>query len=221
MKPNRYQLWFESDGGKLKVQLPVNPEKLTVKKTSTNSSVTVMDLGEVTSFGEQTLSEISFSSIFPAKYFTGCSVEKPLFPAGYVAIFTRFMTEKKPVRFTATNFGIVMYVTIESFQYSESGGDVGTYEYSLTMKEYRSAKVKQIKLNKNTEKASVEKKKPTRVNNKNVPKTYTVKSGDCLWNIAKKFYGKGSEYMKIYNANKSIIGSNPNLIYAGQIFTIP
>ena len=41
-----------------------------------------------------------------------------------------------------------MYVTVESFQYSESGGDVGTYEYSLTLKEYRSARVRQINLDK-------------------------------------------------------------------------
>ena len=52
-------------------------------------------------------------------------------------------------------------------------------------------------------------------------KTYTVKKGDCLWNIAKAFYGKGSDYTKIYNANKGTIGSNPNLIYPGQVFTIP
>ena len=52
-------------------------------------------------------------------------------------------------------------------------------------------------------------------------KTYTVKKGDCLWNIAKKFYGKGSDYTKIYNANKGTIGKNPNLIYPGQVFTIP
>ena len=49
---------------------------------------------------------------------------------------------------------------------------------------------------------------------------YTVKRGDCLWNIAKKFYGNGSKYTVIYNANKSKI-KNPNLIYPGQVFWIP
>ena len=34
-------------------------------------------------------------------------------------------------------------------------------------------------------------------------------------------YGDGSQYTKIYNANKGVIGSNPNLIRAGQVFTIP
>ena len=51
-------------------------------------------------------------------------------------------------------------------------------------------------------------------------RTYTVKKGDCLWNIAKKFYGKGSAYTKIYDANTNKI-ANPNLIYPGQIFVIP
>lgn len=51
-------------------------------------------------------------------------------------------------------------------------------------------------------------------------RTYTVKRGDCLWNIAKKFYGKGSAYTKIYDANTNQI-ANPNLIYPGQVFVIP
>jgi nucleoid-associated protein YgaU len=51
--------------------------------------------------------------------------------------------------------------------------------------------------------------------------TYTVVKGDCLWNISKKFYGSGAKYTIIYNANKSVIGGNPNLIYPGQVLTIP
>ena len=54
--------------------------------------------------------------------------------------------------------------------------------------------------------------KPTR--------TYTVRSGDCLWNIAKKYYGNGSLYTKIFNANRDKI-RNANLIYPGQVFVIP
>lgn len=51
-------------------------------------------------------------------------------------------------------------------------------------------------------------------------KTYTVKAGDCLWAIAAKYYGNGADYTKIYNANTDKI-SNPNLIYVGQVLTIP
>ncbi len=50
---------------------------------------------------------------------------------------------------------------------------------------------------------------------------YTVKKGDNLWNLARKFYGSGADHTKIYEANRNTIGKNPNLIYAGQTLTIP
>lgn len=50
---------------------------------------------------------------------------------------------------------------------------------------------------------------------------YTVKSGDYLVKIAQKVYGDGTKWRKIYNANRSVIGSNPNLIQIGQVLTIP
>lgn len=48
--------------------------------------------------------------------------------------------------------------------------------------------------------------------------TYTVKSGDTLSGIGSRY---GISWNKIYNANKSVIGSNPNRIYPGQTLTIP
>lgn len=51
-------------------------------------------------------------------------------------------------------------------------------------------------------------------------RNYTVKTGDCLWNIAKSFYRNGAEFTKILEANKEQI-KNSNLIYPGQILTIP
>lgn len=48
-------------------------------------------------------------------------------------------------------------------------------------------------------------------------KTYTVKSGDTLSGIASKY---GTSWQKIYNDNKSVIGSNPNLIKPGQVLKI-
>ena len=44
--------------------------------------------------------------------------------------------------------------------------------------------------------------------------TYTVKRGDSLSKIAKQLGFKS--WQDLYALNKSIIGSNPNLIYAGQ-----
>lgn len=53
------------------------------------------------------------------------------------------------------------------------------------------------------------------------PETYTVKAGDNLSLIAKKLYGDARRWQSIYNANKEIIGKNPNLIFARQVLVIP
>ena len=50
-------------------------------------------------------------------------------------------------------------------------------------------------------------------------KTYTVQSGDCLWALAEKYYGDGTQYKRLAAANPFI--TNPNLIYPGQVLTIP
>jgi len=52
---------------------------------------------------------------------------------------------------------------------------------------------------------------------------HTVESGDSLSYLAKKYYDSGSKenWMKIYEANKELIGDNPNMIKIGQVLKIP
>ncbi len=51
--------------------------------------------------------------------------------------------------------------------------------------------------------------------------TYTVVSGDSLSKIAKNHYGDASKWHQIYDANKAVVGSNPDLIEVGQVLTLP
>lgn len=48
-------------------------------------------------------------------------------------------------------------------------------------------------------------------------KTHTVKAGENLTTIAKKY---GTSWEKIYEKNKKVIGSNPNIIKAGVVLKI-
>jgi len=50
--------------------------------------------------------------------------------------------------------------------------------------------------------------------------TYTVQPGDTLWKISKQFYGEGSHYMRIFEANQSTL-KNPDHILPGQELVIP
>lgn len=52
------------------------------------------------------------------------------------------------------------------------------------------------------------------------PVTVTVQPGYTLWGIAKRQMGDGILYVQVYEANKDKI-KNPDLIYPGQVFTVP
>ena len=51
-------------------------------------------------------------------------------------------------------------------------------------------------------------------------RTYTVQSGDSLWKIAQRAYGKGAQWGRIYDANRSVIRADYT-IFPGQVLTIP
>lgn len=51
--------------------------------------------------------------------------------------------------------------------------------------------------------------------------SYTVVSGDSLSKIAKSHYDDASKWHQIYDANKALIGDNPDHIEVGQVLTIP
>jgi nucleoid-associated protein YgaU len=50
---------------------------------------------------------------------------------------------------------------------------------------------------------------------------YTVKSGDNLSDIALKFYRDSNRWPEIYDANKQIIGDDPDIIQPGMRLSIP
>ncbi len=47
-----------------------------------------------------------------------------------------------------------------------------------------------------------------------------VGDGHSLWRIARRYYGQGIAYKKLYQSNRDLI-RNPDLIYPGQIFAAP
>ncbi|MEX0308196.1 MAG: LysM peptidoglycan-binding domain-containing protein [Ruegeria sp.] len=51
-------------------------------------------------------------------------------------------------------------------------------------------------------------------------RSVTVQKGDTLWAISRDRFGDGVLYVKLFEANKDAI-RDPDLIYPGQIFTIP
>lgn len=180
---------------------------------------------------EATLTDVSFDLILPqAAYpFTNGGAQSA---QTYLNLFERLKKSKEPFQWIlnrsrpsgAALFYSNLTVGMEDYQITDDvkeGMDIGV---SVKLRQYRAFGTKTVKLSPPTAPsqpatATVE---PPRRETSNAPKnsSYTVKSGDCLWNIAKKQLGDGSRWKEIYELNKDKI-KNPNLIYPDQSLTLP
>ena len=207
------EFWLQKEHDS-KLQLPVKPSEYTVTVSHNNTAVNVIQLGDINLIGKTGLREISLSSFFPAKdyNFSNNSVRKT--PLSYVKKIDEWRNSGEPIRVIITGV-LNMECTIESFSYGEQDATRDIY-YTLQLKEYKKPKLKNAVVTV-TDNSST---RTTKAEDSNAGRTYTVKSGDCLWKIAKQFYGNGVEYPKIYNANKDKI-KNPDLIITGWVLIIP
>lgn len=208
-----------------RVALPMLPQSVKLQTSGKFQSYDIINAGEIKIPKGQNLTEISWSNtILPgAKRKNASYVKRQHWkaPNEIISTFENWRKNGTRLKLMITETVINHDVYLDSFTAEASGGS-GDYEYSITFVEAKDLMIYTVN------ELGLQPKSPT---NNNVssntrpaaiqPTTYTVKPGDCLWAIAKKYLGKGSRYMEIYNANKATIGSNPSLIYPGQVLSIP
>ena len=222
-----YAIFFDYNNSTYR--LPVNPEKLEITKTQANEKYQVLGTGQVTIPSYAELYEYAFSAEFPhtrQHYIETAGDFKG--PDFYTTLFDSWRENKTVVRFIAHN-GITKdintLVLIESCTETENAGEDGDKYIEFKLLQYREFGKREVAVVKRSSGGGREKAKPKpakkRVSrNPKGRRTYTVKRGDTLWAIARRYYGSGSKYPKIFNANRNKI-RNPNLIYPGQVFVIP
>lgn len=131
------------------VQLPVNPEKVSVKFKSDNSVKEIISLGEINILRDRKLAEISFESFFPQYDWFPAIRTRGKFktPDFYKNFFKQIQEDKKPCRLVITGIGITVKCSIENFDFYHQSGDHEDAYYSLDFKEYRDYHISQIKIN--------------------------------------------------------------------------
>lgn len=216
------------------VLLPVPPEKLELKIGNKNKTYDLINYTEINVLKNAGLTEIEFEILLPnvkypfAMYTNGFQDAKY-----YLGILENLKINRSAFQFIVSRkfpSGKVIYdtnikVALEEYTITEDAKDGFDTKVKIKLKQYREYSTKTVQVTIKQYKPP----EPVRVvttnntaNSTPAPsgQNYTVKKGDCLWNIAKKFYGNGSKYTTIYNANRDKI-KNPNLIYPGQVFWIP
>ena len=139
-------------------------------------------------------------------------------------------------RKNGTLINLVLYcypfINLDVFVSEYSGtakGGFGDWEYTVKFREKRELTLWAIKPKK--EEASPDSSEEPK---RDVPetRTYTIKTGDCLWNIASSQLGNGLRWTEIYDLNYDALEAeaqkhnkhftkNYPVIYTGTVITLP
>lgn len=234
-----YNFYF-SDGGDV-LTFPITPGELTIKVGSNNKVVTLISEGDINILKSPSLTEIEFEARFPMRKYP-YSREYSAFQ-NYFDKFKDLKENKKPFRFIVARemmkggrtWDTNILVALEEFEINEDADEGDDVLITFTLKQYKEYGVKQLpasSIKTTTSTSSITRPNTNAPSSNNKSSSYTIKNGDCLWNIAKKFYGDGSKWTKIYNTNKSAIeadakkhgkssSSNGHWVWAGLKLTIP
>lgn len=174
------------------ITMPLLPEEISYSSTARFQEYEILDLGEVKLPRGRNLNTYSWDATFPSikreylPFLHGGKLQKPEVYINHIEYWKNNQRKVNlMIQSTALNQRTVY---IEEFSYRMTS--IGDYQYSISL-------VDAVDLILNKQKK--------RVSGKNTKK-YKVKSKkETLRDIAKKFYGDGSKYKRIYNANKALI----------------
>lgn len=216
------------------ILLPITPSKLDIVQNSGNKSMILMDGSQINILKGVLLREISFQFEIPLVRVLHARYKKGRVRSAkwYDRRIRALQFQNKPFQFIVSRivpsgkniFSTNLKTTMESLSIQEDAQNGLYVRYSVKLKQYRSFGTKTIQIKQaddSKQSATVSTKRedgnsPAPQN----PETYTVRKGDSLWNIAKKYYGNGTLFTKIFDANRDKI-TNKNLIYTGQQLIIP
>lgn len=216
-----------------KCLLPIAPSKLSIKINNANETITMINDGEINILKKAGLTDIEFECSIPQVQYP-YAVYKSGFKSAdfFLGYFETLKTGNRPFQFIVCRrkptgsrlFDTNIKVSMEDYKITEDAKNGFDLTVKINLKQWKDYGTKTVSISAGAGglQASVEPQREAGTSPAPAEtQTYTVIKGDCLWNIAKKFYGSGSKYTVIYNANQSAIGGNPNRIYPGQVLTIP
>lgn len=220
----------ERKGGR-EIRIPWLPEEIQYKSGGTVvASYDIMRSGEVAIPTGRGLAKVSWKSEFPGAARNDPTLQRGSWddPANYHKTLEDWRKNQTPLTILVTGYPINLDVFLEDYTATATGG-FGDIEYEVEFTEDRDLSITETESSEDGSSGGTtdETKRPAEETT-----SYTIKTGDCMWNIAEQYLGDGSRWPEIYEANKEIIDSeakkhgnsnsmNGTLIYAGVTLKIP
>ena len=211
-----------------KMLCPIAPSKIQVKIKNQNKTMNLINGDEINLLKSAGLTDITFDLLLPNVKYPFASHKSGFQNAkSYLDELEKMKVEKSIFQFKVIRMlpnGKVLFntdikVTLEDYTITDDAKEGFDAVVSVSLRQYKSYGTKKCEVTSSST-VSVQESRPAENPPSKSTQTYTVEKGDSLWNIAKKYYGDGSKYTIIEDANGDKI-KNANLIYPDQVLTIP
>ncbi|CDL65297.1 TPA: LysM peptidoglycan-binding domain-containing protein [Clostridioides difficile] len=211
------EMWLRQSNDSFR--FPILPTSFEISGNINTSTTNVLKLGEVIVCGGMGLRTTEINSFFPGEQYHFCNYKD--FPQPYDCVnkLKKWMEQGLILRYIITETDVNMEVIIESFKHGKQDGTNDVY-FTLSLKEYKRIQIPKVNTNNDEKLSSVKDVPLTKGFEVKKQRTHKVSKGDSLWSLAKKYYGNGDLWKKIYDANKKLI-KNPDIIQDGWVLVIP
>lgn len=196
---SEYGIWLSYNNQQEGFRIPVNPPDIQIGDSVGGKTFEVSGLGEINVIQSPKLTDISFKSIFPVNHYAFVASQALYDPVYYVNLILNWMKTKHPIRFvfTGASFDLNMAVSIEKFEWSEIAGS-SDIEYSIGLKKFVFYGARKVILG--NDQTGI-KKKVNRSSDRQIPKTYRMKEGESLLDVAKLQLGNANLWQTLQYAN--------------------
>lgn len=229
-------IYLREKNGSREIRFPWLPERISFETGEANmASYEIIGLGEVAIPTGVALASYSWESEFPGKnrIDSGLLHGEWQDPQTYHNILLDWKAKAVPLNLLVTGYPINDDVILSDYT-GEASGAFGDIVYQIKLIKKRNIVI----ASETTQDTETDPDpEPERPETESSTTSYTIKSGDTLWKIAKRFLGKGSRWKEIYELNKDIIESvakerwrragkkrdseNGHWIFPGTVIKIP
>lgn len=197
--------------------LPVTPASFDIPHGIRVETINITEVGDIALAGFYKLDNIKFDALLPAHDYPFLQPGASTDPYSYIRQIMQWCDSRQVVRFIISGTPANCTALIEDYDYKEQDGSGDVY-LSISLHKYRYLETVRKATETTGNAARPAAAAGSAASSAGKPNSYTVKRGDTLSAIARRFYGSSALYAKLakYNGIK-----NANLLRVGQVIQLP